>query len=249
MFLEQCQMNLRIRCGELAPLFVARSSNGTRFGLGNMGGRYILLTFVAGVTHPVEQRLLAGLRQSPGLFDDAESMMFIVSADPDDEHQSRARTRVPGIRAFFDSEQAIANLFGVEYVVGRPVSYLLSPRQQVFGIVLAGDPEQQVNTIRGAFKNSTPVECIHERFGTAPILIIPDVLDRSFCNELIDYYRTRGGVQSGFMIEVNGETVGHHDTRQKVRKDVTLVDPLMIRIINGSFHHLVIPQLARAFQY
>src|SRR5689334_20850449 len=134
-------MNLKIRLGDLVPWFYGRTATNPRFAFGNIGGHYVLLTFIASAGGNFEHSLLAGFSNTPRLFDDQNSMWFIVTPDPNDEAPGRLPLRVPGIRAFYDTDHTIASLFGVEYKAGQPISYLLTPRFQVFGIILSGDPQ------------------------------------------------------------------------------------------------------------
>jgi hypothetical protein len=240
---------LKVRVGELAPFFVAKASNRPDYSFKSRGGRYTVLTFVAGSQYPRESELLAGLHSLPGLFDGIGSEMFIVTGDPEDDQFRRVPVREPGIRAFYDADRKIADLFGIPYQVGRPVSYLLSPRLQIIGIILAGGPQQQVNTIRDTLRRQVPIERIDDVFGSAPVLIVPHVFEPSLCRELIDTYIRDGGKPSGFMVAENGRTVGKYDPHYKVRRDVILSDPGLIAKVRDCFFQRVMPQMKRAYQF
>jgi predicted 2-oxoglutarate/Fe(II)-dependent dioxygenase YbiX len=242
-------MNLKIRVGNLVPHFSGRTTSNPAFAFHTTAGRNILPTFVASAKHPLEQRLLNGLAEAPNLLDDRESVLFVVTPDGEDEVLGRVPARVPGIRAFYDTDYEISDLFGVEYKINAPVSYLISPRLQVTGIVLSGGPEKQLDTIIGALKNCIPIERLDEVFGSAPILIVPYVFDPAFCLDLVARYQHQGGTVSGFMREVDGRTIAVHDHSHKIRRDTTLIDAAVIETISAQFKNRVMPQIARAYQY
>ncbi len=242
-------MTLKVLCGDLAPFFRVRASNAPRFSFQSLGGKYVLLTFVADVSAPFERRLLAGLSASS--FDDQHSTMFVVvpKALEDDNQKRNAGLRIPGIRAFFDIDHAVANLFGVKYQVGKPISFLCSPRLQVIGIVQSGGPEQQCETIKNALGSCATVDRLAETNGVAPILIVPHVFEAEICKQLIRYYETTGGTPSGFMLEQDGKTVPKHDPKYKVRKDTIVEDENLVGLIDSRFKRRVLPQLERAYQF
>ena len=242
-------MNLKVRVGDLVPWFIGRTAENPRYAFDTTGGLNVLLTFTASASGPFERKLLTGLSNVPQLFDEKDSKWFIVSPDPDDEAPGRLPLRIPGIRGFYDRDHEIASAFGVEYKPGQPISYLISPRQQIFGIILSGDPERQINTIARVLENSIPVADIDRVWGSAPIVIVPYVFDSNLCKELIARYDRQGGAPSGFMQEIDGRTVGVHDDRHKVRRDIVLTDSALIDMIHGLFKQRVMPQIQRAYQY
>jgi hypothetical protein len=241
---------LKVRAGELAPLFKTKISSNPNFSFGTLAGRYIVLTFVAGCQHPSEQHLLTGLQSLPDYrFDDTESVLFIVSGDPEDAQLDRFPIGSRGVYGCYDANGTIADLFGVPYRIGRPISYLLSPRMQVFGIVLAGGPQQQINTIRDALRQQVPVEGFGEAFGSAPVLIIPHVFEPSLCRELIDWYKRTGAEQNVPTDEEDGRTIGKFDSEREVRRAKFLRDPLLAATIRDCFNQRVFPQIRRAYQF
>jgi predicted 2-oxoglutarate/Fe(II)-dependent dioxygenase YbiX len=239
----------KVLAGDLAPWFYARETRRARFSFSSTGGGYRVLTFIASSQHPFERQLLTGLYSLPDLFHDNDSVLFIVTADPDDDQPGRLVLRSPGIKAFFDTDRSIADLFGVSYQIGRPVSYLLSPRLQVLGIVLAGGAGQQADTISGFLRQQPSIEQIGRIFGDAPVLVIPHVFEHSLCRELIDYYKRVGGSSSGFMVEEGGRSVAKLERRLKVRRDAVIDDAALTAAIWERFGRRVMPAVQRAYQF
>jgi predicted 2-oxoglutarate/Fe(II)-dependent dioxygenase YbiX len=77
----------------------------------------------------------------------------------------------------------------------------------------------------------------------------PDLLDRSLCAALIQRFETMGSVDSGFMREVDGKTLGLHDPRHKRRRDHIITDTALIRSLKAAFAKRLTPLVERAFQF
>jgi hypothetical protein len=82
-----------------------------------------------------------------------------------------------------------------------------------------------------------------------PVLILPDVFEPEFCRQLIAIYEDKGGQESGFMREVDGKTVEIRDAKHKVRRDVLLDDPAMIRQTQVRIHRRIVPEIQKVHQF
>lgn len=84
----------------------------------------------------------------------------------------------------------------------------------------------------------------------APVLMIPRVLNTSFCNELIDLFDKDGGKPSGVFYFDNGEAKWSPDPNTKIRKDyyVNDNDPINERIKNTLVRR-VLPEIQLCFNY
>jgi hypothetical protein len=83
----------------------------------------------------------------------------------------------------------------------------------------------------------------------APVLVIPRVLSPAFCKELIAVWETQGNEESGFMRQVDGQTVGVHDYGQKIRRDHFLTEgPIKQRAMHYIYHR-VRPLIRQAFNF
>ena len=98
-----------------------------------------------------------------------------------------------------------------------------------------------------------PAEHISTRLGHpprhAPVLVIPEVFDRSFCLELKRYYASTGGGPSGFMRDVNGMTRALLDPRMKRRKDLSISDLGLQKRINNMLWSRIRPEIQKAFSF
>jgi predicted 2-oxoglutarate/Fe(II)-dependent dioxygenase YbiX len=120
---------------------------------------------------------------------------------------------------------------------------------QVFGIVLAGGPQQQISTIRDALRGQLKVEEFGETFGSAPVLTIPYIFEPSLCRELIEYYEQAGAEPDFFTVEEDGHAVGKVDSGREVRRAALLRDSVLAGRIRDCFIQRVFPQIRRAYQF
>jgi predicted 2-oxoglutarate/Fe(II)-dependent dioxygenase YbiX len=91
-----------------------------------------------------------------------------------------------------------------------------------------------------------PVEAIK---GPAPVLVVPFVFEPELCRELMDYYQTNGGEDSGFMRDVDGKTVAVMDYSHKRRMDCEISDPDLVRRTQERLARRLVPAIRQAFQF
>ena len=82
---------------------------------------------------------------------------------------------------------------------------------------------------------------------TAPVLILPRVLEPELCQTLIDYYQSGAPTESGFAMEVDGQTVTRLNPTLKRRTDVTIEDPALIEAVRTRLETRLFPMVERAF--
>jgi predicted 2-oxoglutarate/Fe(II)-dependent dioxygenase YbiX len=84
---------------------------------------------------------------------------------------------------------------------------------------------------------------------SAPVLVVPYVFEPKFCRRLIDYYEGKGGEDSGFMVEVNGKTVGKLDYGHKRRMDCEITDQELVRATQERIKRRIVPAIRQAYQF
>ena len=83
----------------------------------------------------------------------------------------------------------------------------------------------------------------------APALIVPRVLEKSFCDQLIGLYEQDGGTESGFMLDQDGKTSTVVNHYLKSRRDLVLRDPETRDEIRSRVVRRLVPAIERFFQY
>jgi predicted 2-oxoglutarate/Fe(II)-dependent dioxygenase YbiX/peroxiredoxin len=226
--------------GEPVPWFRARAAGGrANYVFDTVAGRYILLLFLPGASHPAAAEALSHVERARGLFDDARACFFGVTADPDDEAEGRIAQRLPGIRFFIDSDQRIARAFGAEAL---PHWLLVDPMLRAVGAfpIGAGDKAVQVLSALAA----APLQP-----DWAPVLMAPNILEPELCRRLIALYEAQGGEASGFMREVDGKTTLMMDPEHKMRRDCMVEDADLVQALKARVTLKLLPMVKRAFQF
>ena len=225
--------------GDLAPAFSAPSKNNPRYIFSSVAGRYVAVAFLPAGDELAVKAALDAVRAERGLFDDVNRSFFGVLRDPD--AFARAQDELPGVRWLHDPEGAVATL----WEIGAPQWVILDPTLRVLFTAPLGQSENVMARLAGlpAVSDHAGVEL------NAPVLIAPRIFEPELCRRLIDYYETVGGTPSGFMREVNGQTVVAMDPSHKMRSDVTIEDDALRNMIRVRMHRRLAPLIRQAFQF
>lgn len=236
---------MNILPGDPAPSFHAKSNLNPRFAFDTVGGRNVVLTFISNDDDCASY--LNTLAQWP-VFNDTDAALFIVTEDPAHEVDGALPLRIPGVRAFFDTNQNIANLYGLDRFPKRPVSFIINPRLQVIGLTTSPAADQASIILEILAQLPKPSQ-LPPMLNHAPVLVIPHVFEPELCKFLIEGYNKHGGKMSGFMQEVDGKTVTRHDTYHKIRRDWIIEEDKLIKTIQDRFLRRVVPEIKKAFQF
>ncbi|QDH70050.1 2OG-Fe(II) oxygenase [Marilutibacter alkalisoli] len=243
------------RPGEPAPWFKARSPVNPNFSFDTAAGRRIVLFFFGSAADIGAHRVLETLLACRERFDDRDCAFFGVSVDPEDERSGRIQEHLPGFHLFWDFDQAVSRLYGVTGGTGcgnryRPTCFVLDERLRVAAAVqIAGSPERMVEQVMQALGALPPLQAEQLVDVPAPVLIVPRIFEPGLCRTLIQYYEERGGEPSGFMRDIDGQTVLVHDARHKRRCDRTIEDETLRQVCMHRIHDRLLPEIEKAFQY
>jgi peroxiredoxin len=244
--------------GEPAPWFVAPCTTNPAFHFDTIGGRYIALCFFQSAARGDSQRILDDILQSRAVFDDRNACFFGVSTDPDD--QQRVHEQIPGIRFFWDFDQAISRAFGAadvplagtETASGSYAAHtlLLDPQLRFVSAIPFDDSPQThakrlIDALAALPRVGEPVRATVQ----APVLVLPRVFEPELCRLLIQYYETNGGRDSGFMRERDGLTVEVTDYSHKRRRDQEILDEKLRHSCMTRIHDRLLPQIHKALQF
>jgi len=85
---------------------------------------------------------------------------------------------------------------------------------------------------------------------TAPVLVVPRVLEPGLCESLIAYFTANGGTPTGFMREDGqGRTILVNDDRFKRRRDCVIADGELRSAVRERVMRRLVPELLKAFHY
>ena len=249
---------LKAQFGEVAPYFIAPSNNRQDYHFSSVAGRHVLLWFASSASLPHSQALLAHLMAQRTCFDDQQLSLFIVSADPRDKALERFKDHIPGIRVLWDFEWKLARLYGLEAEsVADDSPQALKPNLLLLDPNLRGlhwfdasvPPERQWQEIQGILNALGPIQGGTAHF-QAPVLMIPRIFEPAFCRKLIEYYKARGGGDSGYMrTRLDGTIEGVIDYSFKRRRDCLIEDESLAREIRQRIERRLIPEVRKVFRF
>jgi predicted 2-oxoglutarate/Fe(II)-dependent dioxygenase YbiX len=229
--------------GAPAPLFSAPSPVNPTFAFGSLGGRYIALIFLPA---PSAERdlALARIAACASLLRDDRLLAFAVL--PDQASFATVIQTDNCLRWFHDPQGQVRALYQAVQESGavRPLVVAIDPTLRVMG---TSPLEQVAEVLSNLASLGSPDH--HARTPLhAPVLIVPRVLEPSFCRELIAGYDAVGGRPTGVMQVRDGKTVGVLNY-MKSRRDANIPEgPLQDRLRDLIARRLV-PEIAKAFQF
>jgi len=249
---------LNLRPGEPAPFFTQRSNANPNFNFDTAAGRYLVLCFFGSSSNAHSHAALEAVKARPDLFNDTFASFFGVTVDPDDEGQEPVADHYPGYRFFLDFDQVVSRKYGA---VDLDESSF-SPRPEMRRLWMVIDPTMRIMQVIAFEKDQSDIAALIAHLDTlppppkfagfelqAPIIVLPNVLEKEFCDRLIDLYETHGGIDSGFMQETGGKTVAVMNHDHKSRRDYLIDDKALISDLQNRFQRRVLPEIAKIHQY
>ena len=247
-----------LEIGDPAPWFSIPSTNNPLFHFSTVGGRRTVLFFFASAAFAEIQVILKSFEELSAEFQSLQVPLFGVSVDAADQEQDRRTTIAPSFIFFWDFDKKLSQQYGVcrdieeNGVAGvhyAPQTFVLNENLQVINIVPMGDTHQHALQVLDFLKTLPPFETARQATRHAPVLVIPNVLDKASCGALIDLYKTHGGSPSGFMRQIDAKTVGIHDDNFKKRRDFFIEKPELQQRLSAIILRRVRPEVEKAFQF
>ncbi|MBF9232846.1 2OG-Fe(II) oxygenase [Microvirga alba] len=239
--------------GDPAPWFRQVCGGNPSYSFDTVAGRYLVLCFYGTASDGAGGAVQQLVQANRSLFDDDKIAFFGVSIDPGDLSEERVRDSIPGIRHFQDFDGKVSRLYGAlaqdgafdpqSPVAMRRFWVVLNPTMRVRAVFpFKQDGHEEVMAY---LKNLPPVDRFAGFEIQAPVLIIPDVFEPTFCQHLISLYEQHGGEESGYMREIDGKTVPVHDFHYKRRKDFTITDDALIRQLQARVIRRINPEVQK----
>lgn len=248
----------KLRHGELAPGFQARTPSNPRYAFHTAAGRPILLVFLGRPAGAAAARLVEEVGELRSAFNDRDLALFYVVNDEQAIQRLGISQALPGIRCFLDFDGRIAAQLGFSTTEGASGSGLIET-----GAVLLDRALRGLETVVVADDDNRPViaplieqvrslaawEASAPNLNHAPVLVAERIFEPAFCRALIEYFERHGGDDSGFMRERDGLTVMELDHQFKRRTDCSIDDERIRGAANARVSGLLRPLLHRAFQF
>jgi len=251
-------MYVNLLPGDPAPNFRQRSNANPNYKFDSAAGRYLVLCFFGTSSDGHSRAALEAVKAKPDIFNDRFASFFGVTIDPEDEGQERMADSYPGYRFFLDFDLSVSQKYGaVDREVTSP-----SPRPEMRRLWVVMDPTMRIMQVITFKKDQSDIAALityldglppPQKFAgfelQAPIIVLPNVFEKELCDRLIGLYKTHGGIDSGFMQEVDGKTIGVMNHDHKSRRDYIIEGTELISELQGRFLRRVMPEIAKVHQY
>lgn len=242
--------------GDFLPVFTANSSVNPQFGFGTVAGRQLLLVFVGSAQSEAGRRLAEAVIAEAAWLSARRVLVYLVTADPRDRERGPLSDLPDRYVAFWDFDRAIHERYRMSVQTSDPNAralrigtFVVRENLRLQAWVPASPLEDVATRIRQAVVTMPQPKAARRAEPHAPVLLVPDVLDRAHCRRLIDYYDAKGGSESGFMRDVGGQTRGLLDAKMKRRKDCSIEDRELIQPLFRALRDRVAPEIQKAFAY
>jgi predicted 2-oxoglutarate/Fe(II)-dependent dioxygenase YbiX/peroxiredoxin len=227
--------------GEMAPAFSVASDVNPDFLFRSLGGRWMVLMFFGTLGHGPSRLAHERIVARRALFDDQGAQFFGVSYDPADRGERGLKNSMPGLRYFWDFDQAVSRLYGTAIEGGyAPTAFLIDSNLRIAAVESVSRIDALLDRLEALMRGPADDR-------TAPVLTVPRILEPEFCRRLIEHYEQSGGRSSGFMRQVGDKTVPILDDKTKKRRDVTIADPALIDGLRARLSRRLLPMIAEAF--
>lgn len=245
--------------GDPAPWFFAATPEKLQFKLDTQAGRYVVLSFFQTTASESSRQFLQGIADQRTRFEHDNVVFIGVSCDPQDEAHGKLKDLSKDLRFVYDLDQAASKAYGAAMLDNVPaaqnlyrrMTLVLDERLRALAVLPLEDHNvaEHLQQLWNVLDQLPPLPAETLVTATAPILIVPRVFEPALCRELIAYYEAHGGVESGFMREVQGKTVEVFNPEHKRRKDQEILDEPLRQRAMFAVHDRVMPEIQRAFQF
>lgn len=243
--------------GDPLPRIVLPGPGNPQFSVGNLAGRYLALCFAGSAAAPWARAARDAIASRPDLFDDRFAAAFLISSDPADAGDPSWQRPQRGFRVLSDLAAEAARACGAapaEPQPGAPLRVfprwiIVDPTLRLIAVIPVAEAGADHAAAIAVLAGLPPPDRFAGRPLQAPILYLPRVFEPDLCARLVALYEDRGGELSGFMRQVGGRTVGAHDPRHKVRRDVILSDPDLIAETRRRIERRVVPEIRKVHQF
>ncbi len=253
--------------GDPAPWFKAPSNVNPNFDFATAAGRIVVLCFFGSGSDPATRPLIDGILEEAGFFAHPDYYFFGISCDPADRTDGRLTQQRPGMDVFWDLDGRVSRLYrALPEAAGaqakspaktpaaikaayRPVTYVLDYNLRVVATVAHPEAAQHAAAVRQLLKRLPKLPAPRPAVLQAPVLVLPSVLERDLCRQLVDGYRANGGKESGFMRDRDGKTVLVLDHKHKRRSDWVIEDAGLRSQLQDRIKRRLVPEIEKAFQF
>jgi predicted 2-oxoglutarate/Fe(II)-dependent dioxygenase YbiX/peroxiredoxin len=232
--------------GDPVPWFGAPLIGDGAFNLQVAAGRWIVLSFLGSPANPKAQQEVTELLREAHLFDEDRIVFYGVFTAPPSDPAYYAALSTSAISFVADYDGAVSRAYGAAEM---PRTIVLDPMLRAVANIAWDYPTGHVAAVRSVLKTLPAVDDSAGVPLSAPVLIVPRVLDFQLCDFLVQFYDKLGGKDSGFLLDADGQTATVVDYRLKRRNDLSVLVPDVRDAIRSQIVRRLVPAIERFFQF
>lgn len=173
--------------------------------------------------------------------------VFAVTHDAPATNQRVADDHGISFPILSDTEGSVGSSYGAD-PSERMTVFVLGPNLRIIESHPLSDRDSSMQRILGAVKGIPRLEPT-EIMMQAPVLLIPEVLEKEFCNHLIEVWRTQGNVETG----VERSSEGHREDAiipgAKNRRDHVVTNEAFLQELTFRVGRRLMPEIRKAFSF
>jgi predicted 2-oxoglutarate/Fe(II)-dependent dioxygenase YbiX len=173
-------------------------------------------------------------------------VFYGVLTEPPDDPAYYIKLSTPAVSFIADYDGAISRSYGA---FDMPRTIVLDPMLRAVADIPWDYAAGHAQTVRNVLQGLPAVDNAAGVPLTAPVLIVPRVLDFQLCDFLVEFYEKLGGRDSGFLLDSDGKTATVVDYRLKRRNDLNVLAPELRDAIRSQIVRRLLPAVELFFQF
>jgi predicted 2-oxoglutarate/Fe(II)-dependent dioxygenase YbiX len=209
-------------------------------------GRWVVLAFLGSPADPRASSELDALLSHADLLSEDHLVVYGILTAPPSNLAELAGLVSPALNFLADYDGTLSAAYGA---LGAPRTIVLDPMLRAIADIGWDHPAGHAQLLSSVLRSLPTVDNAAGVPMSAPVLIIPRVLDFPLCDLLVKLYDQVGGADSGFLLDHGGKTATVIDHRLKRRQDMIIAAPELRRSIRGHIVERLVPAISRFFHF
>jgi cephalosporin hydroxylase/predicted 2-oxoglutarate/Fe(II)-dependent dioxygenase YbiX/peroxiredoxin len=239
------QPPIQLPLGDPVPWFGAPTLSDGSFNLQVAAGRWIVLAFLDCADGDATDNELEALFRDVR-FDEEHIIFCGVIRAPRSALERFANRAGKAVSFVADPDGTISRSFGA---ADGPRLFVLDPMLRAIANIPWGERGAHIRAVCELVKGLPDVDNSAGVPLTAPVLIVPRVLDFPLCETLVRVFDEVGGEDSGFLLDIDGRTARMIDHRLERRSDLIVVHPVLREAMRRQVVRRLVPAIERFFQF
>lgn len=249
---------MTLEMGDRVPNFVLPNHEGSGLMFYNKtkGGPIILLVY-AGNGDPATRREIDAFVNLRSRLADLGAEVFVINRDNPRNNAALATALGGGAHVLCDPARKITTAFAEAVNAGwtdagdgscPAFSLVLDPNQRVLEVLHADRrtlAERALETLRRELPDTETLELST----TAPVLILPNMLDPGLCRRLIETWETEGHAEGDVFAVRDGQSTRDVDYGQKKRLDHAIRDESLTKLLLGKIGPRLADEVFKAYSF